>query len=103
EDLDEDLEEEATSAEEPIELEEEPLEEASLEDAESLLERAAPEPSDPTRRGWSAFKPVVTLHGYLRTRGEFQDSFNLGRTQARGVNNPGIPFERYTPASVGSS
>jgi uncharacterized protein (TIGR04551 family) len=83
-----------------LDFEEEALDEATPEDAESLLERAAPDADDPIRRKWTAFKPVVTLHGYMRTRGEFQDKFNLGRTQARGVNNPGIPFERYTPASV---
>jgi uncharacterized protein (TIGR04551 family) len=94
---------EEPAAGDALEFEEEVLEDASAEDAESLLEQAAPDASDPTRRKWTAFKPVVTLHGYLRTRGEFQDKFNLGRTQARGVNNPGIPFERYTPASVDSS
>jgi uncharacterized protein (TIGR04551 family) len=94
---------EAESEEEPLSFEEEPLDEASAEDAEALLEQAAPDASDPIRRKWTAFKPVVTLHGYMRTRGEFQDKFNLGRTAARGVNAPGIPFERYTPASVDSS
>lgn len=97
----EDFEEEA-EPEEVVEAEEEELELASPEDAESLLEQAAPDPADPTRKRWTSFKPVISLHGYFRTRGEFQDKFNLGRTEARGVNNPGIPFERYTPASVGS-
>lgn len=83
--------------------EEDDLPLATAEEAESLLEEAAPDAPDMTRRRWTALKPVLTLHGYLRTRGEFQDAFNLGRTEANGVMNPGLPFERLTPASVDSS
>lgn len=85
------------------EADDEDLPLATAEEAESLLEEAAPDAPDMTRRRWTALKPVLTLHGYLRTRGEFQDGFSLGRTEARGVMNPGIPFERFTPASVDSS
>src|SRR5690554_729238 len=50
--------------------EEDDLPLATAEEAESLLEEAAPDAPDMTRRRWTALKPVLTLHGYLRTRGE---------------------------------
>ncbi len=61
----------------------------------NLLAQSAPEsdpqPSaDPTRFSATAPQSVLTLDGYMRVRGELQDSFFLGRSDA--------PFARFTPA-----
>ena len=56
--------------------EEEPLDEPEPGDDQSLLDSAAPS-SDPTRAAWTSPQSVLTLHGYLRVRGEWQDNFFL--------------------------
>ncbi|MCA9581187.1 MAG: TIGR04551 family protein [Myxococcales bacterium] len=65
----------------------------------SRLEEGAPPSSDPTRDAWSAPLPVITLHGYLRTRLELQDTFYLGREAANGVID--YPFSRFRPGENG--
>ncbi len=100
EDPDLSLDEEAAEAEEEaVAEEEESLDEGEpiVDDATSLLEQAAPQGSDPTRPIWTAPESVFTLHGYLRVRGEFQDSFNLGRRDDL------LPFSIFTPGDAGTS
>ena len=48
-------------------------------DMEKLLDEQLPPPVAGTE--WSAPSPVVTLHGYLRVRGELMDTFWLGRRE----------------------
>ncbi len=91
------VEEEPEAAEGEGEAPEEGEGEPVLDDATSLLEAAAPQGSDPTRPVWTAPESVLTLHGYLRVRGEFQDSFNLGRT------DDVLPFSLFTPADTGAT
>lgn len=43
------------------------------------LDDAEPEGDDAPREDWTQPIPVLTLHGYLRVRGEIQDTFWLGR------------------------
>jgi len=52
-------------------------------------------PPPEEKRGWAAPSPIVTLHGYLRARGELMDRFWLGR----GVEMSGAPdpFTRFRP------
>src|SRR5690606_20298759 len=61
-----------------------------------LLAQAAPQQSDPTRPVWVAPQSVFTLHGYLRVRGEYQDSFSLGRDDQ-------APFSLFTPGDAGTT
>jgi len=43
------------------------------------LDDAEPEDDEAPREDWTQPIPVLTLHGYLRVRGEIQDTFWLGR------------------------
>jgi uncharacterized protein (TIGR04551 family) len=67
-------------------------------------------PEQQTKPTWTAPAPILTLHGYLRVRGELMDSFWLGRTphsnlatadggkpnfQERGLGPD--PFSRFRP------
>jgi uncharacterized protein (TIGR04551 family) len=89
--------------EETWDEEEEPLDEGeatepTIDDATTLLDQAAPQTSDATRPVWTAPASVFTLHGYLRVRGEYQDSFNLGhRTLTT------LPWALFTPGDNGAS
>ena len=52
--------------------------------------------SDPTAPNqWVAPSSVLSLHGYLRTRGEFQDTFFLGRIYQNGND---MPFDMFHPS-----
>ncbi len=59
--------------------------------AESERDEDGPPSADPTQTRWSSPQSVLNLHGYFRVRGELQDSFFLGRTDA--------PFNFFTPAA----
>ena len=63
-------------------------------DMEKLLDEQLP----PAVAGneWSAPAPVVTLHGYLRTRGELMDTFWLGRRELSVFkNDPDVKAQHY--------
>ncbi len=66
----------------------------------SKLEQGAPPSSDPTEGAWTAPQPVITLHGYLRTRLELQDTFFLGRVPTTGTVD--WPFSRFRPGEDGA-
>ncbi|MET0385074.1 MAG: TIGR04551 family protein [Polyangiales bacterium] len=61
-----------------------------------------PPPPD-EKSGWTAPTPVLTLHGYLRVRGEMFDRFWLGRGIPGVTSNDPVlalgpdPFSRYRP------
>jgi uncharacterized protein (TIGR04551 family) len=85
------------------EEEAEPLDEGeatepTVDEATSLLNQAAPQSSDATRPVWTAPASVFTLHGYLRVRGEYQDSFNLGH---RTLTD--LPWALFTPGDAGAT
>ena len=44
--------------------------------------------SDPTRAAWTSPQSVLSLHGYLRVRGDYQ--------------TPGIPVDADVPGALGS-
>ena len=52
-------------------------------------------PPPEEKQGWAAPTPIVTLHGYLRARGELMDRFWLGRGIA--MNGEPDPFSRFRP------
>lgn len=74
--------------------------EPSAEDALAKLESGAPPSDDPTRGAWTAPQPILTLHGYLRSRFELQDSFSLGRRPVSGTLD--WPFSRFRPGEDGA-
>lgn len=84
-------------AEEGEAFDEEEEGEPVVDDATTLLEAAAPQGSDPTRPVWTAPESVLTLHGYLRVRGEYQDSFALGR------DDDLLPFSLFRPEDAGAT
>jgi len=52
--------------------------EMAADDAK-LLGQAEPPASDPTLATWTNPRPVFSLNGYFRVRGEYMDNFALGR------------------------
>jgi uncharacterized protein (TIGR04551 family) len=52
-------------------------------------------PPPEEKQGWAAPTPIVTLHGYLRARGELMDTFWLGRSISMGSEPD--PFSRFRP------
>jgi uncharacterized protein (TIGR04551 family) len=54
-------------------------------------------PPPEEKRGWAAPTPIVTLHGYLRARGELMDRFWLGRGITLGQGPEPDPFSRFRP------
>lgn len=73
-------------------------------------EDEAPEASTPAeteaehrRRRWLAPEPTFTIHGYLRTRGEWQDNFFLGRTADTSGALQAYPFRYFQPLDRGST
>ena len=81
---------------EPIEEEDEDgfvdedVADATPADDADLLGEGAPPSSDPTVAVPTAPQPILSLHGYFRTRGEIWDNFFLGRDDA--------PFNYFVPA-----
>ena len=70
---------------------------------EERLQRPPGAQSDPVSSyAWSSAESVFTLHGYFRTRGEFQDQFWLGRVDPANPNDPAsggrtLPFSSFYP------
>lgn len=76
----------------------------AAEDAK-LLSLAEPPASDPTLATWTSPRPVFSLNGYFRVRGEYADNFAVGRIPLDRLA-PGDPFARWVqldnaPASGG--
>lgn len=95
EELDEELDEEILPGEGTPPVGEEELDEPAPGDDQTLLDGAAPS-SDPTRAAWTSPQSVLTLHGYLRVRGELMDNFFLDHRDT-------YPFSLWVPGSGGST
>lgn len=93
-------------------FDEEDFDEAAFEDEDqmaaddkALLRQAEPPASDPTLATWTTPRPVFSLNGYFRVRGEYLDNFAVGRIPLDRLA-PGDPFARWVqldnaPASGG--
>ncbi len=70
----------------------------TADDDAIIAEVDAAEGGEHRRRRWLAPEPSFTLHGYLRTRGEWQDGFGLNRTADTGsARLLGYPFRYFQP------
>ena len=75
-------------------------EDVAADDAK-LLGRAEPPAADPTLASWTNPRPVFSLNGYFRVRGNYMDNFSLRRIPlARLVEDP---FARWIPADNAAS
>jgi uncharacterized protein (TIGR04551 family) len=62
-------------------------------DDAALLSQAEPPAADPTLATWTNPRPVFSLNGYFRVRGEYMDNFALGRAPISRLT--GDPFARW--------
>lgn len=88
----------APRTEEPPAAETEPSDAETVLSADDATEQAGSgiSTSDPTAPSqWTSPQSVLTLHGYFRTRLEFQDRFSLGRVYQDGAD---APFDAFHPA-----
>ncbi|MFO0683053.1 MAG: TIGR04551 family protein [Sandaracinus sp.] len=68
----------------------------TLPSPEQVTERLDGAGTDPTVQPWSTPQTTFEMHGYLRFRGEFQDTFFLGRNPSL-VGGTDAPFDRFIP------
>ena len=68
--------------------------EMAADDA-ALLGRAEPPASDPTLASWTNPRPVFSLNGYFRVRGNYLDNLSLSRIPLDRLNQD--PFARWIP------
>ena len=96
-DFDEDFE-----AELDAELEEDDFDESAFDEADdadmaaedaALLGEAEPPAADPTLATWTNPRPVFSLNGYFRVRGEYMNNFSLSRVPLDRLS--GDPFTRW--------
>ena len=96
-DFDEDFE-----AELDAELEEDDFDESAFDAADdadmaaqdaALLGEAEPPAADPTLATWTNPRPVFSLNGYFRVRGEYMNNFSLSRVPLDRLS--GDPFTRW--------
>ncbi|MBW2719318.1 MAG: TIGR04551 family protein, partial [Deltaproteobacteria bacterium] len=64
-------------------------------DDAALLGRAEPPASDPTLASWTNPRPVFSLNGYFRVRGNYLDNLSLRRIPLDRLNQD--PFARWIP------
>lgn len=92
------------------EFEEEDFDESALEEEDDanmakgdaeLLGKAEPPAADPTLASWTNPRPMFTLNGYFRVRGEYMDNFALGRVGLDRLT--GDPFARWIQVDNGPS
>ena len=70
-------------------------------DDADLLGRAEPPASDPTLASWTNPRPVFSLNGYFRVRGNYLDNFSLRRIPLDRLNED--PFARWIPVDNAAS
>lgn len=51
---------------------------------------------------WTSTQPILTLHGFFRTRGEIHDSFSLGRITPPTSSTGDPPFDAFRPIDSAS-
>lgn len=68
----------------------------TLPSPEQVTERLDGAGTDPTVQPWSTPQTTFEMHGYLRFRGEFQDTFFLGRNPMA-LGGTDAPFDRFIP------
>jgi len=78
----------------------EAAEDMAADDA-ALLGRAEPPAADPTLASWTNPRPVFTLNGYFRVRGEYLDNISLRRIPLDRLNQD--PFARWIPIDNAAS
>jgi len=70
-------------------------------DDAALLGHAAPPAADPTLASWTNPRPVFSLNGYFRVRGNYIDKFSLNRVPLDRLNQD--PFARWIPVDSAPS
>jgi uncharacterized protein (TIGR04551 family) len=88
-----------------VEFEEDEFDESAFDEADdaemaaddaALLGEAEPPAADPTLATWTNPRPVFSLNGYFRVRGEYIDNFSLQRVPLDRLQ-PVDPFARWIP------
>ena len=69
---------------------------------DELLASSSPAPSARRQVRWSGPEIGFSLDGYLRVRGEIQDTFDLGRSPTTLNPDRDLPFSRFWPTERGA-